>query len=843
MTVARTTAGRASEVGKAAGEDRPSKPAASVRSEKVQDRIGNQALGRLLHAREGQARSGEDPPALTRDGETVISPAVSAHADRERVLAHEAVHRSQFGSAAPRGSRGELESDAARGAAALLRGRAYTPVYSAPPGTILAYGEGAEQWFPDIEQQARREQGALERQGLVDPRNTSRLEFQSEEDPTTGAARARYHVSVSAAGGGGQINSSTTVTLDYEPERRVSVVGPPVIQINPEVGLGPVSDRPAYPYVLTYSRTISYADQDGRTATVEIDGHVFISEATVAARLSGVVNPSYEALLSLLGDSGYVNASVRGSGPITSYYAFYAGQGLSLSAQAQGAVSGLGRGGGLSLIDVSVPATFVDPRMPVGEQYASLRAYLFSADAAELARRLAAPPPSQPSWFDRLTQSLADAVGAVLGPIIDAVDSATDAISRWWHGLPPWARGILTAVGKFAVALAVMAAIAGLIVVAAKGAIAFGAAMLIVGAVALGVGYVMSLVSRLSEAWNSDNRLRVLLAPTIATLDTLGISSIVEAITNESLLTGQPLNRTEEEQWEAGTTGVLQLVGIFLMVRGMRSGPSGRAVGPEVRGPMQDFHALPAERLPVLPEGHYWVRQGPEWILYREPGAPEVPIEISIYSDGQGSINYNVRSGSRVLQSEAMTRPQGDTYSGGENRLPPELRGTGPDNPYIEDVPGGRTFEKGHGIDYVDRIEGPGVRSSNADVANFTPQARYWNSFLRNHLVRQIRSRGGGYREMPVYEQTPNLTVNETPIPAEFVFVETSPTGQAIAAWRIPNDPAINTRQMSQLPQYSIPLSQIPRVMIETGTQMRPPGAIGGPFAFISGQRGEEEEQ
>ena len=55
------------------------------------------------------------------------------------------------------------------------------------------------------------------------------------------------------------------------------------------------------------------------------------------------------------------------------------------------------------------------------------------------------------------------------------------------------------------------------------------------------------------------------------------------------------------------------------------------------------------------------------------------------------------------------------------------------------------------------------------------------------------------------------------------------------------NDPAIATRQMSQLPQYSITESQIPSVMFGEAGQMRPPGAIAGPFGIISGARGEEE--
>jgi hypothetical protein len=235
------------------------------------------------------------------------------------------------------------------------------------------------------------------------------------------------------------------------------------------------------------------------------------------------------------------------------------------------------------------------------------------------------------------------------------------------------------------------------------------------------------------------------------------------------------------------------------------------------------------------------VRQGGAWTIERAPGAPEVPLEISIYSDGQGRINFNIRSGDRVLQSDAMTRPQGNTFpSGRENRLPPDLRGTGADNPYREPGPNGRLFQKGHGVDYADRLEGQGVRSSNQDPANFTPQARYWNSFLRNQLVQAIRGRGGGYREMPIYDANPPRTVNNTPIPREFIFVETTATGEPVTAWRIANDPNLTGTTLNDLPQ-PLPTSQIPSAMIGPGGRMVPPGTMFGP-TVIGGQRGPDED-
>ena len=778
--------------------------------------------------------------ASTRGGETVYKPEVRTHPDRERIVAHESVHRMQHqAEGLPRGSRDQLEADARRGASSILAGAAYEPKFSAPTAMVLAYEP--TDWLPNIEEQSRREQQELERAGLTDPTNEARLGTAHQE--AGDAARIRYESSVTATGDGASVDTTTVVQVDYEQDRTVSLLGQPTIQINPEMGLAPTHEAPAYPYTLTYSRTLHYTDADGRSATVEIDGNVWFSEETWHNQVVGA-QPSFEALLGLRGDGGYVSASIRGQSSVTGYFANYAAHGVSLNIQSEGAIDGLGRSGGWSFISPSVGAHFLNPRMTAGKQHDTLHTYLLSVDAAELLRRLEQEMARDhdSSWFDELGRSLADLLSDVAEPIVNMLDDAATAISEWWNDLPPWARGVLTAVAKFAVAIGAMAAVAGLIVLAAKGAIAFGTAMLIVGAIALTVGFVMSFVHRVQEAWHSGDLYSFQSVPLIALLDTIGVSGVIEAITDRSLLTGTPLARSEEERWEAGTTGTLQLIGIFLMARGLRGGRTsgGRTVAPEARGNMADFHALPRERLPVLPEGHYWSRQGAEWTIYREPTAPEVPLEISIYSDGQGRINYNVRTGERVLQGDTMTRPSGGTYPRGRQRLPEQLRDVGEENPFIEEGTG-RLYEKGHITDYADTLEGPGVRNSNLDPANFTPQARFWNSFLRNHLVGRIRGRGGGYREMPVYDQVPARTANNTPIPREFIFVETSPTGQPVQAWRIPNDPALTTRSQSQLPQYEIPLSEVPQAIIRSDGTVTAPGSKVGPIV-VTGQRGDQEQ-
>lgn len=824
------------------------------------------------------------PLAVTEGGRTWLAPEAMAHPARPHILAHEAAHRLQFhASSQPTGGRSALEADAERGAHALRSGQPYTPRVAAAAGMALTWppgaagGTGAEQWFPDPQREGEREATDLATAGLAGPEQQIAITTSSEAGP--GTESFEYAVNVEASERTGSILSTTGIRVVHESNPTVSVAGPVTVAIDLEMGLAPTHLEPGYPYAIHYTRMVTYTDSDGRTAEVDIEGHVYFTAETWQQQVGGVQQPSFEQLLRLRGDDGDVIASFRGRSSITGYFANYAATGTSVDIQTQGAVQLLGLSGGMSLVSPSSPAAFLDPRQSAGQQFVSLRVFLMSIDARELARRLArqsGTTSEEPSWLDDLAGGLADllgplfeglpdlggdwdilpdwldewlndvgediagVLGSVLGPVAEFLEGVGASLGEWWDSLPPWARGVLTAVAKFVGTLGALAAVAGLVVLVSEGAIAFGAAMLVIGTVALAGTFVYSMYQRAIEAWNAGDPLAFMNVPMVALLDTIGLSGVIEAITDRSILTGREYGRTEEERWEAGTSGFLQLVGTFFMVRGARGGPRGQTVTPEVRGPMGDFNALPPERLPVLPEGHAWVRSANgEWTILRDPGAPEVPIEISIYSDGQGHVNYNIRSGTEVLQSDAITRPQNDTYSGGE-RLPEVLRGTGEQNPFREPATN-RTFDKGHGVDYADALEGPGVRNSNLDPVNFTPQAAWWNRWVRNHLVARIRSQSGGYREMPIYDQAPSVTANGTPIPREFVFVETSSTGQPVRAWRIPNDPTLTGRSQSVLGQYEIPLSDIPEVMVNPTGGMRAPGTVIGP-AVIGGERGRDEE-
>lgn len=250
-----------------------------------------------------------------------------------------------------------------------------------------------------------------------------------------------------------------------------------------------------------------------------------------------------------------------------------------------------------------------------------------------------------------------------------------------------------------------MAALAGLVVVAAEGTVAFGTAMFVIGAIALGIGLVSSVIGRTEEALATDP-LALMAIPVVALFDVVGVSGIFEGVTNTSILSGRGLGMSEEERWERGTTGGLQLGTLILGARGFRGGrvpPTVEPVEITLTGPRAGFDGLPAARLPRnLPEGYAWRRLGSQWELVRDPSAPVRPVEISTFDNGSGRPNYVVQVDGRPVSSETFTRPAGDTYQGAE-RLPPELSGTGPDNPFLTED--GVLLDKGHLGDFA--CQGP----------------------------------------------------------------------------------------------------------------------------------------
>jgi hypothetical protein len=257
-------------------------------------------------------------------------------------------------------------------------------------------------------------------------------------------------------------------------------------------------------------------------------------------------------------------------------------------------------------------------------------------------------------------------------------------------------------------------------------------------------------------------------------------------------------------------------------------------------GPRTGFDGLPLSRLPRnLPEGYGWQKVGSQWELVRDPSSPPRQVEISTFDDGTGRPNYVVQVDGVTVSSDTFTRPATNPYQGGQ-RLPTELSGVGENNPYR--TADGVLYDRGHVTDFVDTPEGPGVRPQTLAPENYTPQAAWWNRWVRNNLVRRIRLDGNGYRELAIYDANPPRTVNGTPIPREYIFMETRPDGTPARAWRIPNDPAITARTQSVLPQYELAEVDFPQVMLRPDGTALPPGTrVGG--TLIVGSLGPNDPQ
>ncbi|GAB3416716.1 SH3 domain-containing protein [Flindersiella endophytica] len=310
---------------------------------------------------------------------------------------------------------------------------------------------------------------------------------------------------------------------------------------------------------------------------------------------------------------------------------------------------------------------------------------------------------------------------------------------------------------------------------------------------------------------------------------------------------GQAMGESRTVQWlkarqQAVATGQSKLKGPGAVFGGGRAASGAEGVPANVNrvGNTNAFHQLPADRLPAnLPEGHFWSRSSAgEWVILREPNAPAAALELAVYSDGT-TVNYVIRNNGRTIAADALTR-QGGTHQGG-TRLPEDLEGVGANNPYRE--PGtNTTWDKSHGVDFADTLEGPGVRNSTTDPMNFTPGAAWWNRGPRNILVQQIRAVGGGYREMPIYDATPRVTANGTPIPREYIFVETNRAGVPQRAWRIPNDASMTNRSLNALNGLDIPLNQVPQAMLRADAPLAS-DASGVTYlpGIIVGRRGDDE--
>lgn len=538
--------------------------------------------------------------------------------DGERLLGHELAHTVQQarGREAVQFSGsdgGTLEREAGDAVHRVLASEPAPRLSPAPSGVVqlhpssggsgltpLPSGPGAPgNPFPDGAASATKEAADLAQLETTTNEGTS-IKITANEATGPGW-RYSLHSQVSGGGNRGTITTTTDLSLEYVPPFDIQG-GPGLVLVNPEMPR-PMPGEPGAPPLpihLFYARTIDYVDAQGRKVTITVRSAVGFSEETwtsqTALRIAAL---DFAALRSMKGDAGGCSVFLQGSGPLQPYVALTDVAGVSLDIQLDHAEHGLGSS--LFAITSREPPAFLDPRLSAGEQFTAIYAYLESADVLELQRRVE---------LERKRREDLGILGRLLedtglDKILDAGTRAMESKINWmlqgisdlWNSLPAPVRGVLKAVGKFAVIVVAVVAGAFLAVelAAALGiTITVTAAALAIGGLLLAVGYVGALRERQKESEKTgkgDTADTVFLA----LLDTLGLSTLIEAISDESLLSGKKYNRSPEDRWEAGTSGLLQMIAIALGIREIAKKP------PTVELPPSVEEGAPLELPPESP--------------------------------------------------------------------------------------------------------------------------------------------------------------------------------------------------------------------------------------------------
>ncbi len=431
-----------------------------------------------------------------------------------------------------------------------------TPAVPAPPApgnqqTLRALGVTPDPLAAEAESRAKAEVSDLAKLGTPVPEQPSLVDVGGEGTKIELGRRNLFHVTVSAGGANGKVESTTDFTLHRDPQQRyvdqfVGPAGPPtdvVVDIEGKWpgGLAPVRAVEVYPIILKYERTLRLTDREGRNCEVGVGSTLQFSYATWEAATAGRT-PSLETLQSLEGDTALTVVSLYCEGPVKNYSAHDMNDERTINAAV--AVAQAQLEGDRSLRDAAgLPMTFVRTGETAGSQFAALEAVLKRLDEKELERR-------------------AKARAASLG------GSEED--------LPPSVRGTLSTLEKALLGIMVVLGAAA-VIAALPFEIGFGAAVLWIGASLLAASFLNSLISRVREAVHEGvrNPLSILSA---SVLDTVGVGALYESFTDRSLLTGRELGRTEEERWESGTTGALNFI---LTMFGVRSAAKSYRPRPE----------------------------------------------------------------------------------------------------------------------------------------------------------------------------------------------------------------------------------------------------------------------
>jgi hypothetical protein len=493
----------------------------------------------------------------------------------------------------------------------------------------------------------------------------------------TGATDLDYDFSASAKGQRGSIQSRTNVHLHHESADRDVLVQP----TNPELKLvGEPKTVMLYPVTLTYTRTIGYTDEYGRSLDVELRSMVvFTREAWIAAT-GGHPSVTLAELEHLAGTAGemWVRASGTGNlanllardypnlpekfkqpmlaGPEISYLTTMNTTGYSLAELGGWVAAMLRKTPGSFPIKLSEAAgNFVRLDYDAGQQYDSIRAYLESADAVDVAQRLAdieerlRNPGTLVSGASTQGGSVstgpggAPRPGGVPGGGRGWLDDIFDAIAGFWNSMPSWLRGTLKAVGKAGLTIAAVVGLAAVIVALAPVELTVAGVALAIGAVLMIGSFLESIYLRSVESFETGtgNPLTVFF---IAIGDTLGITGIIQASTDRSVLSGRSLNLDDTDRWEMGVGGALNFIMTALGVRSVLRGGGARTA---------DVPAEPATRAPEPA-----MRPAEPEPLFENLGEGEIDVAI-----GQAETpavtggRSNPRIGGRRVPTGQRTRP------------------------------------------------------------------------------------------------------------------------------------------------------------------------------------------
>ena len=527
--------------------------------------------------------------AATLDASTiVIDP---AYRDSRTVLSHEYAHVAQLrsGLAASRDVSERTAGDYARGARTDVGGAAAPPLFQLAPNALTR----TDPLAAEAEARGAAEVRDLPKLGWPTANVPSTVDVGGEGTKLNLGRRNVFHATVSAAGANGQVESSTDFTVHMDPQQRYGTIdvgpatGPPAGTIvtieGPQKGVwGFAEPVKLYPVVLRYERSFHLTDRDGRTCHVTATSTVQFSYETWESATAGRT-PSLETLQALAGDTAFTGVVVTGEGPVQKYDVMVWSEGRSIAAGIAEAQANLEASHALKDV-TDLPMTFIWPNQTAGAQFETLEAILARLDEKELERR------------------------AKLH-VMDLSGSDPD------KDLPPWVRGVMSTLEKAILGIAAVFAVAA-VIAALPFEIAFGTAVLWVGATLLAYSFATSLISRIKEAAREGihNPLSVLSA---SILDTIGAGGLYEAITDRSLLSDRELNRTEEERWELGSSGVL---GLIMTAFGVRAAKNYK---PKMLDPLAEPEPVPTQR-PQL-EDHPGMDQ---WTEGHDP-SPQVVTRLN----------------------------------------------------------------------------------------------------------------------------------------------------------------------------------------------------------------------